>query len=323
VEGIGHGDVYRHLLPRHAFEHFAKERCLLPAEAFPWYRDRMAETPWWRLSERLKRVDKRVLAAVLEEIRQRGPLSSGDLSDHGRVKPLDWSGWKGTARATSMALEVLWTRCEIVVAGRHRRGKLYDVPERALPPYSRPPGEFGRWALTERVEAAGLLGRVGGPVWSMLKETRLSPLPDQLVEEGVLREVKVEGASRRYLVPVDFRERRFPADDGRMRILGPLDPLLWDRALVKQAFDFEYVWEVYKPKKLRRWGWYVCPLLHRGELVGRIEARVDRTGKKASLVVDRLWRERGKPFDRKAFKLALECHAEALGAEKLTFPRRG
>ena len=28
VDGIARGDVYRHLLPGHAFEHYAKERCL-------------------------------------------------------------------------------------------------------------------------------------------------------------------------------------------------------------------------------------------------------------------------------------------------------
>ena len=37
VDGIQRGDIYRFLLPGHAFEHFAKERCLLPASAFPWY----------------------------------------------------------------------------------------------------------------------------------------------------------------------------------------------------------------------------------------------------------------------------------------------
>ena len=36
VEGLARGDVYRHLYPGHAFEHWAKERCLLPASAFPY-----------------------------------------------------------------------------------------------------------------------------------------------------------------------------------------------------------------------------------------------------------------------------------------------
>src|SRR6185295_1269361 len=43
VDGVRRGEIFTHLLPGHAFEHFAKERCLLPASAFPYYRDRLAE----------------------------------------------------------------------------------------------------------------------------------------------------------------------------------------------------------------------------------------------------------------------------------------
>jgi CheY-like chemotaxis protein len=74
-----------------------------------------------------------VLTAVKKEIARRGPSTAGELTDHGKVAPLEWYGWKGTGRATSMALEVLWTRCELVVAGRGPGGKRYDLPERALP----------------------------------------------------------------------------------------------------------------------------------------------------------------------------------------------
>ena len=47
--GVTRGDVWRHLFPRRAFEHFAKERWILPARAFPYYREQghHAETPWW------------------------------------------------------------------------------------------------------------------------------------------------------------------------------------------------------------------------------------------------------------------------------------
>ena len=118
-----------------SFEHFAKERCILPAEAFPYYQGQghAAQTPWWRHGERESRVEPRLVEAVLEEVRTHGPLAARDLTDHGRVDPLDWSGWKGTAKATTMELEILWTRCDVVVAGRNESGaKVYDVPERAL-----------------------------------------------------------------------------------------------------------------------------------------------------------------------------------------------
>ncbi len=312
VDGVAKGDVYRATLPRHAFEHFAKERCLLPARAFPQYRDRALETPWWRLGERVKRVPPAVVEEVEREVAARGPISAAELADRGSVEPLDWQGWKGTGRMTTMALEILWTRCRVVVAGRTPTGeKLYDVPSRALPDHHDGAAErFERWALLERVAAAGLLARAGGACWSMLGEVRESSLPDELIEEGVLEEVRVEGSSRPYLAHAGLRAPR-RRDDGRMRILGPLDPLLWDRKLVSQAFGFDYVWEVYKPASERRWGWYVCPLLHEGRLVGRIEARVA----KGALVVEKVWREPERTLDEDALSQALERHATALGVD--------
>jgi hypothetical protein len=322
VEGLVRGDVYRHLMPGHAFEHWAKERCLLPAYAFAYYRERTRQTPWWHLATRLERLPARVLEAVLEEVAARGPITAAELTDHGAVKPLDWNGWKGTGKATSMALEVLWTRCQVVVSGRGAGGKRYDIPERALPDTARQTvsggaGAFERWALLERVEAAGLLSRAAGPHWSVLSDVRTSGLPDTLVREGLLEEVALPGSPRRYLAPAGFGERTVEEPDGRMRILGPLDPLLWDRGLVKLLFGFEYTWEVYKPAAQRRWGWYVCPLLHRGRLVGRLEARVVD----GVLRVDNLWREKGVKLDDAAVDEALARHASACGATRVRRPR--
>jgi len=172
VDDVRRGDVWRHLFPGHAFEHFAKERCILPAEAFPHYRAQghAAQTPWWRHGEREQRIPATLVQAVLEEVRAHGPLAGRELTDHGRVDPIDWSGWKGTAKATSMALEILWTRCDVVVAGRDPSGaKMYDVPERALREQGGPGGasarQFFRWAIRERARAAGLLTRAGGSLW--------------------------------------------------------------------------------------------------------------------------------------------------------------
>jgi hypothetical protein len=313
VLGARRGDIHRALYPGHAFEHFAKERCLLPARAFPYYRDQAVETPWWRHSERMKRLDPTLLGAVLDEVERRGPISARTLEHRGTVEPMDWSGWKGTKSAAKLALEVLWTRCKIVVAGRARRDKLYDVPGRALPGVARavPEQEFERWALVERAHAAGLLSRAGGPHWSMLASVRTSDLPQRLVAEGVLEEIVIEGSRRSYLAPAGLLEAPHQRPDDAMRILGPLDPILWDRSLVRDAFGFDYVWEVYKPAAERRYGWYVCPLYHRGRLVGRIEAAVAG----ATLAVEKIWREEARSFDEDALDRALERHADACGCD--------
>jgi uncharacterized protein YcaQ len=321
VDGLKHGELYQAVFPGYAFEHFAKERCLLPADAFPYYRGQAAQTPWWRLHERLKRLPEGVVEAVLEEVREKGPSTVDQLTDRGKVQPMDWSGWRGTGKAVAMALEVLWTRCEVVVCGRTGKGtKIWDIPERALPGHSeaKPVHEFGRWALLERVEAAGLLSRAGGAMWSMLSDVRTSPLVDELIREGAIEEVIVEGASRSYLAPKGFRSRKHKKADGRVRILGPLEPMIWDRGLIKHVFGFDYVWEVYKPAPQRRWGWYVVPLLQGDSLFGRMEAVVED----GALNVKKLWKEEGANWDDAALDEALARHAKACGVEKVKRPKR-
>jgi uncharacterized protein len=319
VDGARRGDVWRHLFPTHAFEHFAKERCILPRDAFAYYRavGHGAQARWWRHAEREERVPPKVVNAVLNEVRARGPISARELTDHGKVVPIDWSGWTGTAKTTSMALELLWTRCDIVVSGRTESGaKIYDVPERAFgvaPAFLPATSDFARWALLERVRAAGLLSRAGSASWSMLDGVRTSSLPDEMIASGDLVEVTIDGTSRRYLALPEFLTKRTVRYDDRVRILGPLDPLMWDRDLVRIAFGFEYVWEVYKPEHLRKWGWYVCPLLHRDQLIGRIDARVED----GAMIVRKLWLD--EPSLRPKVRAALEDHAERCDATLLRF----
>src|SRR5258708_32121870 len=253
VDGIARGDVWRHLFPGHAFEHFSKERCLLPAAAFPLYREHWQRTqaPWWSHGEPERRVPVAVAEPVPAEGRGLGPVPAAQPENHGQVEALDWSGWMGTSKATTMALEILWTRCDVVVAGRTESGaKIYAVPERVLGAIdtAAPQELFEPWAVTERVRAAGLLTRAaGGSLWSMLRDVRKTPVVDELIEQGKIQEVAIEGSARRYLAPPDLLSRK-PRFDDRVRILGPLDPLLWDRDIVRHFFDFKYVCEAYKPQ---------------------------------------------------------------------------
>lgn len=318
VDGLARHQVYDALLPGHAFEHFAKERCLLPAEVFPTWRDHAAGRRRVQTATRRSKLPEGVLAAVLDEVRSRGPITARELQDRGAVEQLDWSGWKSTGKATSMALAVLWREGAVVICGREPSGKRYDVPERALPHVAHQPSiPFDPLALHERVRAAGLLPRATGPWWSMLTETRASGLVDRAIADGHLDEVKIEGSRRTFLTEPGWADGPIAPPDDRLRILAPLDPLLWDRKLVEQLFGFRYVWEVYKPAATREWGWYVVPLLHRGQLVGRLEGR--RCGD--VLQIDNVWAEPGRQLDEVALDHALERHAEALGLSEVVRPR--
>ena len=41
-------------------------------------------------------------------------------------------------------------------------------------------------------------------------------------------------------------------------------------------FDFEYLWEVYKPPEQRRWGFYTLPILSQERLVARTDLKLER-----------------------------------------------
>lgn len=301
------GDVYA----LHGFEHFAKEWCRLPPEAFPYYREQAALTPTWRHTNRMRALTDDMLDAVLAEVEARGPCTPGDLNDHGALQARA-GVWSGSGKVGTVALKVLALRCRLVVVGRRKKARVYDTPERALPTVADrvAPGPFLPWAVTERVRACGLLSSAAGPWWSMIREATRDGTVASLVEAGTIQPVSIEGSRRTwYLQPAALEALDRTGD--RMRLLGPLDPLMWNRELVEHLFGFPYRWEVYKPAAERTWGYYVVPLLHRGALVGRLEGHVED----GRLVVARVWRE-APDFDDDALEAALVDHADRLGVAR-------
>jgi uncharacterized protein YcaQ len=201
VPGLRRGELHG-ALAGVAFEHFAKERCLIHRRVFGHYRHRVVETSWWKREEWMKRVDEALLADVLAEVVERGPLTTDQLADRGKVEPLDWSGWKSTSSRSSVAVEVLWARCDLVVGTRDARGRrVYDVPGRALGAHAdvRPEGDPGEALLLERVGSAGMLSTASGPAWSVLRDLRKDGTVARLVARGGLAVYGVEGTSRTWL----------------------------------------------------------------------------------------------------------------------------
>ena len=302
VDGHQRGKAAQDLLPGGAFEHYAKELCLLPTALFPSYRALLRERPRYRHGARIRDLDPALLDDVEAEIRERGPICARDLGDRGSAAPHDWSGWKDTQRTASLVVRSLWLQCRVVPVRRTSRGRLWRVADHALPEHHDRPAPAG-WKLdlcADRVSAAVFLPESTGPWWGGLKPDRQS-LIAQLVDQGRAVRVRLPNSRRTWLCRSDPRDAAPLNPDDRMRVVAPLDPLIWDRKLTEAAFGFRYVWEIYKPKAKREWGYYVCPLLHRGQIVGRFEAHreADR------LVVDRLWREH-PDFDEAAWLASLE-----------------
>jgi uncharacterized protein YcaQ len=155
------------------------------------------------------------------------------------------------------------------------------------------------------------------------RRTRDGPrLRDELVESGELVRVMVEGVrGPRFVLREEVELLSAPPEPpASVAFLPPMDPMMWDRSLLRPLFDFDWVWEVFTPQHKRRWGYYVLPVLFRDRLVARIEPRIDRAD--ARVRVLGLWWEEGfRPGRAEGFvdamRVALGAYLRFAGADRL------
>jgi uncharacterized protein YcaQ len=86
--------------------------------------------------------------------------------------------------------------------------------------------------------------------------------------------------------------RRSPSRGTTM--LAPFDSFLWHRERTARLFGFDYRIEVYTPGPKRIHGYYVMPILHDGQLIGRLDAKVHRQERR--LEAKRIGFDRGAPL---------------------------
>jgi uncharacterized protein YcaQ len=101
------------------------------------------------------------------------------------------------------------------------------------------------------------------------------------VDSGELLRVAVRGWDDFGYVHRDHaglleRARRGSLRATHTTLLSPFDPVVWDRARASAMFGFDYTLECYTPGPKRRYGYFVLPILRRGRLVGRLDAKAHR-----------------------------------------------
>lgn len=134
-----------------------------------------------------------------------------------------------------------------------------------------------------------------------MKVSEVIPRLDELVEEGVLTPVEVDGWSTpAFLSSAAKLPRRIPGAS----LLSPFDPVVWCRPRAQRVFDFEYKIEIYVPNAKRKWGYYVLPFRVGDELLARVDLKADR--KASSLLVQSAHLESGANVARTIAALAIE-----------------
>jgi len=103
----------------------------------------------------------------------------------------------------------------------------------------------------------------------------------RLVREGSVSEVAVEGqrspwfARTSDLPALEAADRRRAASRGTT-LLSPFDSFLWHRDRALRLWGYHYRVEIYVPGHLRTHGYYSLPVMHEGQLVGRVDAKTHR-----------------------------------------------
>ena len=305
--------VSRLLRDGQVFEYWAHEACLLPVEDYPmhrWRMERFVDSHPWRgnVFER----EPELTAQVLREISERGPLGSRDFEGSGSGGMWNW-------KPAKVVLEALHSAGRLVIAGRDRFQRQYDLPERVLPPEllnGRPPteAEYVRWATLRGVRARGALTDAAvAEMWRLSGgAARVKPYADALVAEGELERLDVDDGKPSVLVPVDAEPGKLPP----ALLLSPFDNLVWDRTFLARVFGFRHVIEVYKREHERVYGYYVLPFLKRDRLVGRVDLKHDRA--ESELRVKAFHSEPGVRGDLDdALDAALARLARVVGAERV------
>jgi len=317
---------------RRLIELYNKSLNILPMHELPHYR-----IAWQRSSTAhengILREQGDVTKAILRRLKADGPLSTAAFSEHGHA--VDW--WWAPTRASRAVMEALFVTGRIGIARREGNRRHYDLIERLVPPellkIREPEEDAMTHRLLSRYRAVGLTTNVGTQsevMYSAGTTAERTRRTERLAEEGRLIPVDVDGLKRRqYVVAEDaaiLDETAAPASlpEQAVSFLAPLDPLAWDRRMLRELFGFDYLWEVYVPERKRRWGYYVLPMLFGDRFVGRIEPRLDR--KARALNILGIWFEPGvEPLGEPGFLAALleavEAYRTFVGADRVIWPR--
>jgi uncharacterized protein YcaQ len=274
------------------FETWAHEACFAPAADLHAHRvfNREARKHWGLVNAQKSHASQRAeLDTLLAHIDAHGPVKSSDF-ERPKGSGTAWWGWKDEKRW----LEALFASGELMVARRDKFQRVYDLAHRvapqlqdvAIPSESAgdDPHSIAQVQARFIEKSVAALG-VTQARWvhdyyrskPRLKDTDLQGLVDQ----GRLLRVAVQGwnlpayvhASQAGLLKQALANR---LEASHTTLLSPFDPIVWDRERALILFDFDYRLECYTPEAKRVHGYFVLPILCRGELIGRLDAKAHR-----------------------------------------------
>ena len=294
------------------FEYWGHEAAHLPVEIHPLFRwkmeaARLGKAKHWGLTS-FYDDNKAFVKRMLKHVEKNGPTTSRELSTRTEKKGTWWD-WD----EAKIALEYLFLTGQLMSRGRGTDfARIYDTPERVLPEdvlNAPTPSEHDarKQLLVRSAIAQGVATASDLADYYRQKPATVKPLIAELVEEGELRTVAVDGWAEKAFV---HRSAKLPKQLHATALLSPFDSLVWCRPRIERLFDFHYRIEIYTPKEKRKFGYYVLPFMMNGQMVGRVDLKADRAN--AQLLALSVHTEKG--IKRSEINDALSVELDAMAA---------
>ena len=305
----------------------------------------MEELPYWRTVMHRERDGNSRLQALAQEhseaitemrsaLHERGEITNRDFEMADRKRTASYRSRKDSG----LALYYLWITGEVMTHHRERFERVYALTEQVAPAHlicECSDDETDRFLIRKEIAFGGLsrLNRTAESYRRGDPAGTANRLRAEMLASGEIIEVHVDGwkfvhyaLGRDAAALHDLSAGRIPAEweplesttEEEVTFLAPLDNVS-ARGRAKILFGVDYVWEVYKPEHLRKYGYYALPILWHDRIVGRFDSRLDRAAN--TLVILGFWLEESVLGNDEMFADALARgfarFATFLGAEKL------
>lgn len=305
----------------------------------------MDELPHWRVvmrrerdnNARLRSVPRDHPDAIIEMraiLHERGVVNNRDFEMATRTRTQSYRGRKDSA----LALYYLWRTGEVMTHHREHFERMYALTEMVAPAHlirESDEAEADRFLIAKEISFAGLsrLNRTSDSFLRGVPFGNATQIREMMLADGDIIEVQVEGWKAVHYALNSDAEALRDVSAGRVPrawtpletttteevvFLAPLDHVS-ARGRAAVVFGFDYIWEVYKPERQRKFGYYTLPILWGHRLVARFDSKLDRTTN--TFVILGLWLEDQALGMDEAFAEALACgfarFVTFLGASKL------
>lgn len=301
--------------PEHLYEVAYKDRqffdyggwlAMYPMPELPYFRVHMERRKHHKRVENFVLSNSDLFEQVRTELKTRGPLGNRNLK--GNAIEQNYRGRKDT----SIALFDMWLCGELMIHHREGFERVYDFRENIVPnefDFIASEQEAQEFFLRKNISFMGLFREAvlrSALQYDMQQDysrAEITQLIEAWIDAGKVQRIQVEGGRDTYLVLAEdlpaleslargnVPRKWSPKETTTLEevtFLSPLD-IVSARGRAKKLFDFEYKWEVYTPVHLRRWGYYVLPILYGDGLVARLDPKLDRaTG---TLEIQGFWQE--------------------------------